>query len=420
MADAARPEPGYRVPVRSVLSSRLSRWATDHPFETDVLFAALVGAMTMLGYVLADVDGSERAPDVLGGALIIGQTVAFSYRRRAPLASLLGVALLTVTFWVADYASNFEAFSLLAVYAATAHGGDDRGRVWRVVGSVVAGMSAIAVAGVLSPSEDLPAAAVVGIATLHITAAIAGEIVYDRRQRVRELEQRAARAEAERGLLARQAVLDERARIARDLHDVVAHGMSVMVVQAGAAERIVLRDPNAAVNALVHIQGAGREALAEMRRMLDVLRSDQSGDRELAPQPTMDDLAQIVQHCTDSGIPTDLVVDGELSTRSAGQEMAAYRIVQEALTNVIRHAGRPAGAVVRVQYRPEHIHVEVIDDGAGATQNELATSGGHGLIGMRERVDLYHGTLRFGPRPGGGFRVAATIPFDRAIAGAAP
>ncbi len=401
-----------------MFSSRLSRWASDHPFESDVLFAALVGALTMLGYVVADVDGSERAPDVFGGLLIVGQAVAFSFRRRAPISSLLGVVAFTVVFWVADYASNFEAFSLLSVYAATAHGGDDRRRVWRIVGSVVAGMSVIAVVGVLSPSEDLPAAAVVGIAALHITAAIAGEIVHDRRRRVLELEQRAARAEAERGLLARQAVLDERARIARDLHDVVAHGMSVMVVQAGAAERIVTNDPDAAAQALGHIQRAGREALAEMRRMLDVLRSEPSGDPELAPQPSMDDLIHVVQHCTDSGTPTELIVDGELSTRSPGQEMAAYRIVQEALTNVIKHAGRPARAVVRVQYRPEHIHVEVIDDGAGTTERKLATSGGHGLVGMRERVDLYQGTLRFGPRPGGGFRVAATIPFDRARAGA--
>ena len=293
-----------------------------------------------------------------------------------------------------------------------------RDRVWRIVGSVVIGVSVIAVAGVLSPSEDLPAAAVVGIAALHITAAIAGEIVYERRKRVRELEHRAVRAEAERELLARQAVLDERARIARDLHDVVAHGMSVMVVQAGAAERLVRSNPDDAAEALGHIQQAGREALSDMRRMLDVLRSESNGDRVLAPQPTMDDLAQVVQHCNDSGIPTELIVDGERSTRSAGQEMAAYRIVQEALTNVIKHAGRSARAVVRVQYRPEHIHIEVTDDGAGTTEGELATTAGHGLVGMRERVDRYDGTLRFGPRPGGGCRVAATVPFDRTPAGA--
>ena len=163
----------------------------------------------------------------------------------------------TTTFWIADYVSDFEMFSLLAVYAATAHGGVDRVRVWRVVGFVVAALSAIAVLGVLTPSEDLPAAAVIGLAALYLTAAITGEIVHDRRERVAELEQRALRAETERGLLARQAVLDERARIARDLHDVVAHGMSVMVVQAAAAERIVSSDPDGAARALGHIQTRG-------------------------------------------------------------------------------------------------------------------------------------------------------------------
>lgn len=403
-----------------MFSSRLSRWAADHSFATDLLFAALVGALAMIGYTVANVDGSERPQDVYGVLLIVAQTASFVFRRRAPMASVLAVSASTAVFWVADYPSNFEVFSLLAVYAATAHGGDDRARVWRIVGSVVVAMSVTAVLGVLSPTEDLPAAAVLGIAALHITAAIAGEIVHDRRVRLIELEQRAVRAETERGLLARQAVLDERARIARDLHDVVAHGMSVMVVQAGAAERIVATDPAGAAKALGHIQQAGREALSEMRRMLDVLRAGQTTGRELEPQPTMDDLGQIARLCTDSGIPTELIVDGELPARSPGQEMAAYRIVQEALTNVIKHAGRPARAVVRVQYRPDHIRVEVTDDGAGATDRDLAAARGHGFIGMRERVDLYQGTLRYGSRLGGGFRVDATIPFDQPAVVSAP
>jgi signal transduction histidine kinase len=399
------------------MATRLGRWATDHPAVVDVVFAVTIGAATLGGLLTATPTGSERSADAGAVLLITGATVSFVFRRRSPLASLLAVSVCTVVFWVADYATNFDVFSLLAVYAATAHGTGDRVRLWRIVGAVVAGMSVIAVVGVLSPSEDLPAAAVIGIAALHLTAAIAGEIVHDRRERLIELEQRAVRAETQRGLLARQAVLDERARIARDLHDVVAHGMSVMVVQAGAAERIVASDPEGAAKALGHIQHAGREALSEMRRMLDVLRDGRPIDSALAPQPTLDDLHQIVRHCTDSGIPTELIIDGRLPTRSAGQEMAAYRIVQEALTNVIKHAGRQAHAVVKVQYRPDHIHIEVTDDGLGATETVLSGATGHGFVGMRERVDLYDGTLRVGPRPGGGFRVAATIPYDRASVG---
>lgn len=402
------------------LFARLGRRAADHPFQTDVAIALLVGVATVVGHLTADVDGSERPGDVFALLLIAGQTAPFAFRRRAPLASLVGVTFFVAAFWVSDYATNFDAFSLLSVYAATAHGGPDRTRVWRVVGIVVAAMSVIAVLGVLAPSEDLPPAAVFGIAALHITAAIVGEVVHERRQRVAELEQRAVRAEAERELLARQAVLDERARIARDLHDMVAHGMSVMVVQAAAAERVVDRDPDAARQALGHIQFAGREALTEMRRMLDVLRDGASGNRDLAPQPTLHDLHQIAQQCTNSGVPTEVVVEGESSGRAAGQEMAAYRIVQEALTNVIKHAGRPAHAMVKVEYLPDAIRVEVNDDGSGATELHLGDVPGHGFVGMRERVELYDGTLRYGPRPGGGFRVAATIPLGDSTTMASP
>ena len=394
------------------MPARLVRWGAEHSFVLDIIIAVAVGALTVIGLLTAEPEGSERSADALAVLLVLGQTASFTYRRRAPLRSLVGVALFTVTFWVADYSTNFDAFTVLAAYAATAHGGADRARVWRVVGAVVAGMTVVAVAGVVSPEEDLPAAAVIGIAAIHLTAAIAGEVVHGRRLRLVELEQRAARAEAERNLLAREAIRDERARIARDLHDVVAHGMSVMVVQAGAAERIVGVDPDGARKALGHIQHAGREALSEMRRMLDLLRDDHPSALDLAPQPTVNDLHDVVRQCTDSGIPTQLMILGEPTSRSVGQEMAAYRIAQEALTNVIKHAGLHAHAMVRVQYRPDDIRLEVTDDGVGASSHDINAATGHGLVGMRERVELYGGDFRVGPRPGGGFRVAATIPFD--------
>ena len=394
------------------MPARLDRWGTEHPFRVDIVIALVVGLFTALGLLLAEPTGSERSADPFALLLVVGQTVSFVLRRRAPLPSLVAVSVFTASIWVADYATIFDVFSLFAVYAATAHGGPDRRKVWRVVGAVVVGVSVIAVLGVLSPTDDLPAAAVLGIAALHITAAIAGEVVYDRRLRLVELEQRAVRAETERNLMAREAIREERARIARDLHDVVAHGMSVMVVQAGAAERIVDADPAAARRALGHIQSAGREALSEMRRMLDLLREQHPGALDLAPQPTVNDLHHVVQQCSDSGIPTQLMIDGEPTGHSVGQEMAAYRIAQEALTNVIKHAGESARAVVRVQYRRDDIRLEVTDDGVGASERELSAATGHGLVGMRERVELYGGDFRVGPRPGGGFRIAATIPFD--------
>ncbi len=396
-----------RTGSRPLIAS--ARWLGAHPVAFDVAFAALVGALTLLGYVTATPAGSELGQDVLGGALIVVQAVSFAFRRVRPLMSFAVTIAASMTFWVADYPTNFEAFSLLAVYSAVVHGGSDRRRVWRVVGSGVVVITAVVVAGVISPTEDLSLAALVGITTIHVTAAVIGEVVHDRRRRLAELELRAERAEAERELLARQAVLDERTRIARDLHDAVAHGVSVMVVQAGAAERLVGNDDDRARQALRNVQAAGREALSEMRRMLGVLRDDGT-EAVLAPQPTLDDLAGIVQHCIDAGVPTELIVEGERSRVTPGADTTGFRVVQEALTNVIKHAGRPVRSAVHVTYLPEAISVEVVDDGAGATTAQLAATTGHGLIGMRERVELYGGRLRVGPRPGGGFRVAATIP----------
>jgi len=393
--------------------SKATRWSNTHVLATDVVFALSIGSLSVLGYLAAEATGSTRQQDIWGWALIAGQTIALSTRRIAPLRSLVAVVLLTVTFWVSDYPTSFEAFSMLAVYSATAHGGHDRQRVWRTVSGAVLLLTAIAIVGVIAPSEDLPAAAVAGIAAIHLTAAIAGQIVHDRRQRLAVLEVRASRADAERELAARRAVLDERSRIARDLHDVVSHGMSLMVVQAGAAQRLVTSQPERSIEALEQIQITGREALTEMRRMLGVLRSEEH-DIELTPQPTMVDLDRLVRQCIDSGVPTELIIEGERPPPSIGAEMTGYRIVQEALTNVIKHAGKPARAAVKVTYAPNAIRVEITDDGIGTTIEELKTQLGHGIIGMRERIELFHGTLQTGPRPGGGFRVSATIPLDAA------
>lgn len=398
-----------RVTRIAHLSGRVTRWGAEHPRWVDAGFAVIIGAFTVTGLLTADPERSQRSADVWGVLLIVLQVAAFSFRRRAPLMAFAALAVPVMTFWIADYATNFDAISLLGAYAATAHSHRSRRVVWTVVGVIVAVLTSIAIAGVLSPHEDLPLVAVFGIAAVHITAAVVGEVMHDRRLRLIELEDRALRAEAERELLARDAVLQERASIARDLHDVVAHGMSVMVVQAGAAQRLLTSDPERASTALEHVQSTGREALVEMRRMLGVLRGD-DGVAELVPQPNLDHLAAMVQRCNDAGVPTELTIDGEPPARAAGAEMAAYRIVQEALTNVVKHAGRPVRATVRVRYTPEHVRLEVDDDGRGATDSDVAASTGHGLIGMRERVELYRGTIHAGPRPGGGFRVDATIP----------
>ncbi len=225
------------------------------------------------------------------------------------------------------------------------------------------------------------------------------------RRVVGDRERRAQLAERERDLAAREAVVEERARIARELHDAIAHNVSMMVVQAGAERRVLDESSGATKEVLVTIERIGRGALTEMRRLVGMLRSD-VGD-PLAPQPGLDDLPTLVEQVRGAGLPVELRVEGDRRELPVGIELSAYRIVQEALTNALKHAGR-AQAHVHIRYGQESLELEILDDGGGA-QAPLA-SGGHGLVGMRERVALYGGHLDAGRRPTGGFSVRVLLP----------
>jgi signal transduction histidine kinase len=240
-----------------------------------------------------------------------------------------------------------------------------------------------------------------------------------RRLQIEMMEERAVRAERERDEQARVAVQEERTRIAREMHDILAHSVSVMVVQAGAARRLVARDPGAAGEAAAQVEATGRDALREMRRVVGVLRAGPDGEREgvapmeLEPQPALCDVAALVDGYRDAGLDVRLRTDGAPRALASGVELAAYRIIQEALTNTMKHAG-PARAEVRIGFGDDALTVVVADDGRGPGFEPGRD--GHGLAGMRERVGVYDGDLDAGPHPGGGFRVRARLPFDRAAA----
>jgi signal transduction histidine kinase len=219
-------------------------------------------------------------------------------------------------------------------------------------------------------------------------------------------ERRAQLAERERDLAAREAVVEERARIARELHDAIAHNVSMMVVQAGAERRVLGGKDGTTREVLETIERIGRGALTEMRRLVGMLRSE--GGDPLAPQPGLEDLETLVRQVGEAGLPVELHVDGERRELPVGIELSAYRIVQEALTNALKHAGR-AHASVRVRYGFDSLELEIVDDGAGDGQVPIAP-GGHGLAGMRERVALYGGLLDAGRRPSGGFAVRVLLP----------
>jgi signal transduction histidine kinase len=227
--------------------------------------------------------------------------------------------------------------------------------------------------------------------------------LHGRTQEAAELAERAGRLEHERQV----AVEEERARIARELHDVIAHSLSVMIVQAGAGEQVAKRSPERVVEPLRSIQETGRQALSEMSRLLGMLRE---GGEELglAPQPGVGDLEALVEQTREAGLGVELVVEGARRSLPPGLDLSAYRIVQEALTNARKHAG-DARAEVRLCYRADTLEIEVLDDGPGSGNG---VGGGHGLIGMRERVAVFGGSLETGPRPGGGFAVRAVLPLE--------
>jgi signal transduction histidine kinase len=224
-------------------------------------------------------------------------------------------------------------------------------------------------------------------------------------QEADEAKERAARAEGEREHRARAAVSEERARIARELHDVVGHSVSVMTVQASAVRRLLRPEQEKEREALLVVEQTGREALAEMRRMVGVLRRPEEAPA-LAPQPSLEHLDKLIEQARESGLPVELRVEGEPVPLPAGVDLTAYRLVQEGLTNALKHAQAERAQVV-VRYGAGDIELTVSDDGRGAGSGD---GGGHGLVGMRERVAVYGGELEAGPRPEGGFRLRAKLP----------
>jgi signal transduction histidine kinase len=267
--------------------------------------------------------------------------------------------------------------------------------------------------GTESPQHMLLVALALGVPT--VSAWVLGQTMAYRRAYYAWLEERARRAEAERDTRARMAVAAERARIAREMHDVIAHHVSVIVVQADGAAYSFDHDPDRARQAIDAISRTGRQALAEMRRLLGVLRDGEATD--MAPQPGLTQISELLADARLAGLPVSLTIEGTPRPLDAGRELAAYRIVQEALTNARKHGGLGADAAVLLHYTKNGLRVRVSDTGHVPTAgygpgpgNTGQENTGHGITGMRERVQLYGGTLRAGPLPDGGYEVTATLP----------
>jgi signal transduction histidine kinase len=375
-----------------VVHPRLARsFSRPDPATVDLAVAVLLTPAAQLEVWLGSSAGPHR---IVASFVAFVATASIAVRRRHP--TLVGIAVpmlysIELGFWgdpqiILASVGYFCALYALAVWTPPR-------RFALGLGLLVTGFF-IASFGPKGSPQNTVVFSVVALIVMLLVRRVLGD-----------RERRAQLAERERDLAAREAVVEERARIARELHDAIAHNVSMMVVQAGAERRVLDGTNGSTKEVLVTIERIGRGALTEMRRLVGMLRSD-AGD-PLAPQPGLDDLPALVERVREAGLPVELHVDGDRRELPVGIELSAYRIVQEALTNALKHAGR-AQASVHVRYGRDSLELEIVDDGAGA-QAPVA-SGGHGLVGMRERVALYGGRLDAGRRPTGGFGVRVLLP----------
>ncbi|RCG31065.1 sensor histidine kinase [Sphaerisporangium album] len=328
------------------------------------------------------------------------------WRRHHPVHAFAAVALVSFGQWllrVDPVPANLAV--LVAMYGVVSR----CALRWAIPAGLVAELGIVLV--VLRWSDVQPPGLISG--SMFVVAAWVGGIYASTRRRYLEsLEERASRAEHERDQQARIATAAERARIARELHDVVAHNVSVMIVQADGAGYTLDTDPEKARHAVQTISSTGRQALAEMRRLVGVLRQDDAQVEDYAPQPGVAELDELVAQLRRSGLPVEFTVRGTCRDLPEGEQLVIYRIVQEALTNALKHGGPGARATVEMEYGAREVLLRVTDDGRGAAAP--ASADGHGLIGMRERVAMYDGSVHASPRPGGGFQVAVRLPVSRA------
>ena len=390
-------------PLLEYVTARLR----DRPFEVDVAIAGLVGLVTVV-LPAQTYYGTEGVAFALGVALV----APLAWRRRAPVpaAAVVTVAGLSELFLGTDFlAANVSA--LMMVYALAAYAPR-----WAARAGLVVGLGGAVLAGLRWYSFDSADALLVTVGAIAGSVVAAWALGRVRRSRLGEIDSLAERArllEVERDQEMRLAATAERARIAREMHDVVAHSLSVVIAQADGGRYAGRTDPGAATGALEAIAATGRQALTDMRALLGVLR--EGPGEEYAPQPDVAALPALVEDVRASGLDVDLLVEGEPRPMAAGPQLAAYRIVQESLTNVLKHAGPNGRAWVRLHWRPDCLELSVLDDGRGAAA-AVAESDGHGqgLRGMQERAQLHRGRMEAGPRAGGGWRVHAVLPLGGA------
>jgi signal transduction histidine kinase len=342
--------------------------------------------------------------EVVGGVLAVVHNLALAFRRVRPvetvavqLVSGLAVASLSLPVEVVGIGILIGTYTLAS----------QRGPRLSIPALVVIELSVLMAQQISGQDPDVSTR--IGNAIVLAAAWFLGNSVYARRAYAEELERRNQELHRARDELARTAVSEERLRIARELHDILAHSLSLIAVQSGVGAHVIDSRPEEAKRSLQVIEEASKSALSEIRRVLGVLRKDDAGSR-LDPAPRLNDVSAVVERVSAAGPQVDLHVDGDITTLPPVADVTGFRVIQEALTNVVKHAGSKQARVV-ITRSPTDLRVEIVDDGNGASSS---SSGGQGLMGMRERVEMLGGEFEAGPLPEGGFRVGARIPVGRA------
>ncbi|WP_248963074.1 sensor histidine kinase [Sphaerisporangium perillae] len=367
------------------------------------LDVAVSGALAIAAVLeaLTSTETSFTAVDMLAAAATV---VPIAWRRVWPLGVVAAELLIVAAF--APVAHNFESgyafFAMLVVCYSVANNAPLRDAV---IGAALV-TTFVLVGFAIDPNRG-GAGDYLFTGVLFGGAWTLGYLIRKRGEEAQLLKEQAAGLERRRADDAQRAVLAERGRIARELHDVIAHSLSVMVVQTGVVRRRLRHDRPEDSELLAEVEQTGRGAIGELRRLLGILRADDES-LSLAPQPGLDRLPPLLEQMREAGLAVEMTVEGTPSPLPAGMELATYRIVQESLTNALRHGGQGARAQVAIRWNGTAVELEVHDDGKGTTP--LGAGTGHGLIGMRERAALYDGVLEAGPHENGGFHVRAILP----------
>jgi signal transduction histidine kinase len=396
-----------------------SLWTTinRYPLITDAILTSVLVGLALLS-LLANWEPGQKVSFFLAASLTFMLIIPLILRRYFPLAVLMFMAIVEIYYrFLLVPEVRYTAYAVLFAVASAAAFGSKKWRAWIISFVILFEMIAIISLSIVYPDSGWLKGSFLAqflqlLLNLFLFGAAwwIGEVFRSRREREAELRERTEQLKKEQEENAQRAVLDERIRIARELHDVVAHHVSVMGIQAGAARRVLDKQPNKANQVLSEIESSSRQAISELHRLLGFLRPKNQAEG-VSPQPSLKQLDILVKEMQNSGLPTEVKVIGTRKPIPESVDLSAYRIIQEALTNILKHAG-PAKATVTLKYSSDILELEIVDNGRGRITSSEKKPGGRGIIGMQERISLHGGKLETGNLSEGGFFVRAKLPLN--------